>query len=44
MIDLQESIGSNSDSFYKLRLVPPLLRNVLFIYFRANPIGGHLNA
>ena len=44
VIVLSEPIGSNSDSFCKLRVVPPLLHNALFVCFHANPIGGHLNA
>ena len=44
MIILQEPLGSGSDSFRRLRVVPPLLRIALFICFRANPIVGHLNA
>jgi hypothetical protein len=32
------------NSYTKLRLVPTELRNILFVAFHANPIGGHLNA
>jgi hypothetical protein len=35
---------AGSESYTKLRLVPKELRNILFVAFRANPIGGHLNA
>ena len=32
------------NSYTRLRLVPAELRNILFVAFHANPIGGHLNA
>ena len=32
------------ESYTKLRLVPRELRNILFVAFHANPVGGHLNA
>ena len=35
VIVLREPIGSNSDSFCKLHVVPPLLRNGLFVCFHA---------
>ena len=44
MLILREPLGMNSDSYCKLRLVPHSLRNILFICFHTNPIGGHLNA
>ena len=34
----------HDDKFIKLRIVPELLRNLIFTAFHANPIGGHLNA
>ena len=43
MTVLCEPLGSGSDCYTKLRIVLPSLRNALFIYFHANPIGGHLN-
>jgi hypothetical protein len=43
MIILCEPLGGGSDSYCKLRLVPPSLRNAIFVAFHANPIGGHLN-
>ena len=44
MLILQEPLGSGPDSFCRLRVVLPLLRNALFICFHANPSDGHLNA
>ena len=44
MLVLREPHGSGSSDYTKLRIVPPSLRNALFICFHANPIGGHLNA
>jgi hypothetical protein len=45
MIILQEPIGNNhSASYVKLRLVPQSLREILFIAFHANPIGGHFSS
>jgi hypothetical protein len=43
MIIYREPLGGGSDSFCKLRLVPRSLRDIVFIAFHANPIGGHLN-
>jgi hypothetical protein len=33
-----------SESYAKLQLVPKALRNIVFIAFHSNPLGGHLNA
>jgi hypothetical protein len=43
MIILREPIGDGSSSFCRLQYVPASLRDVIFIAFHANPIGGHLN-
>lgn len=42
MLILQEQLDTGS-SYIKLRLVPTGLREILFIAFHANPIGGHFN-
>ena len=42
LISREPLAGCNS--YTRLRLVPTKLRNILFIAFHANPIGGHLNA
>ncbi len=33
-----------SSSYTQLQIVPPDLRNIFFVAFHTNPIGGHLNA
>jgi hypothetical protein len=33
-----------SESYTKLQLVPKDLRNIIFVAFHSNPLGGHLNA
>jgi hypothetical protein len=43
MLILHEPITGTS-SFTRLQLVPLELRNIIFIAFHTNPIGGHLNA
>eukprot|EP00956_Cyclotella_meneghiniana_P037713 scaffold143282_cov76-Cyclotella_meneghiniana.AAC.4 len=43
MIIYQEPLGYGSTTYCKLRLVPSSLRNIVFIAFHANPIGGHLS-
>jgi hypothetical protein len=43
MLILHEPIIGTS-SFTRLQLVPLELRNIVFIAFHTNPIGGHLNA
>ncbi|KAL3787769.1 LOW QUALITY PROTEIN: hypothetical protein HJC23_009820, partial [Cyclotella cryptica] len=43
MLALHEPIESTDDSI-SLQLVPRSLRNIVFIAFHANPIGGHFNA
>ena len=35
---------AGSGSYTQLQLVPAELRNILFIAFHTNPVGGHLNA
>ena len=42
MIILKEPL-QGSESYVKLRFVPHSLRNLVFIAFHANPIGGHFN-
>ena len=43
MLVLQEPLHG-CESFVKLRIVPRDLRNVIFIAFHSNPIGGHFNS
>eukprot|EP00956_Cyclotella_meneghiniana_P020963 scaffold37640_cov83-Cyclotella_meneghiniana.AAC.2 len=43
MVIFREPLGMGSDSYCQLRLVPSSLRNIIFIAFHANPIGGHLS-
>ncbi len=43
MLILREPIHG-STSYTHLQIVPTELRNILFIAFHSNPIGGHLNA
>jgi hypothetical protein len=43
MIILREPIVG-SDSYTRLQIVPCELYNIIFVAFRANPIGAHLNA
>ena len=43
MLVLREPLAGD-ESFIKLRIVPISLRNILFIAFHSNPIGGHFNA
>ncbi len=43
MLILQEPI-CGSTSYTRLQLVPRELRNILFVAFLTNAIGGHLNA
>jgi len=43
MLILQEPI-CGSMSYTRLQLVPRELRNILFVAFLTNAIGGHLNA
>jgi hypothetical protein len=43
MIVYLEPLGEGSSPFCKLRLVPKSLKNIIFVPFHANPIGGHLN-
>jgi hypothetical protein len=43
MLFLHEPIIGTS-SFTRLQLVPSELKNIIFIAFHTNPIGGHLNA
>jgi len=40
---LREQIGLRPSSYVKLRIVPPKLREIIFIAFHANPVGGHFN-
>jgi len=35
---------AGSGSYTRLQLVPAEFRNILFVAFHANPVGGHLNA
>ena len=35
---------AGSNSFTRLQIVPPSLRNIIFVAFHSNPIGGHFNA
>jgi hypothetical protein len=37
-------IFQNDDRYIELKIVPESLRNIIFVAFHANPIGGHLNA
>ena len=34
----------NDDRYVELKIVPTSLRNIIFVAFHSNPIGGHLNA
>jgi hypothetical protein len=43
MLIMREPIAGTS-SYARLKLVPRELRNILFIAFHTNPMGGHLNA
>jgi hypothetical protein len=43
MLILWEPIWG-STSYMRLKIVPDELRNILFVAFHSNPIGGHLNA
>jgi hypothetical protein len=43
MLIFREPLGDGSTSFCKLRIVPESLKNIIFIVFHANPIGGHFN-
>ena len=43
MLTLKEPL-LGSESFVKLRIVPRSLRNIIFIAFHANTIGGHFNS
>ena len=42
MLVIYESI-QGSDDFAELQIVPVSLRNIVFIAFHANPLGGHFN-
>jgi hypothetical protein len=33
-----------SESYAKLQVVPAAFRNIVFVAFHSNPLGGHLNA
>ena len=33
----------NDDRYVELKIVPDSLRNIIFVAFHSNPIGGHLN-
>ena len=37
-------IFQNDDRYVELKIVPTSLRNIIFVAFHSNPIGGHLNA
>ena len=39
-----KEIFQNDDRFVDLRIVPAQMKNIIFVAFHANPIGGHLNA
>jgi hypothetical protein len=43
MLVYREPLGEGSSSFCKLRLVPESLKQLIFVAFHANPIGGHFN-
>eukprot|EP01082_Thalassiosira_pseudonana_P008343 g7453.t1 g7453 contig24:661092-664348(-) len=43
MLVLYEPLAGSSECA-KLRLVPTSLRNIVFIAFHSNPVGGHFNA
>ncbi len=43
MLIMREPIAGTS-SYTHLQLVPRELRNILFVAFHTNPMGGHLNA
>ncbi len=43
MLIMREPIDGTS-SYTRLQLVPCELRNILFVAFHTNPMGGHLNA
>eukprot|EP00956_Cyclotella_meneghiniana_P034897 scaffold109224_cov64-Cyclotella_meneghiniana.AAC.3 len=44
IIVFREPQGLGSSSYINLRLVPQSLRNIIFVAFHANPIGGHFDA
>ena len=39
-----KEIFKDDDRFVDLRIVPSSMRNIIFIAFHENPIGGHLNS
>ena len=39
-----KEVFPNDTKFVKLRIVPKSLRNMIYVTFHFNPIGGHLNA
>ena len=39
-----KEVFPNDTKFVKLRIVPTSLRNMIYVAFHCNPIGGHLNA
>lgn len=39
-----KEIFQNDDKFVDLRIIPVSMRNIVFVAFHANPIGGHLIA
>ena len=39
-----KEIFQNDDKYVELKIVPESLRNIIFVAFHSNPIGGHLNA
>ena len=39
-----KEIFQDDDRFVELRIVPSSMRNIIFVAFHANPIGGHLNS
>jgi hypothetical protein len=43
MLRLNEPLAG-SDDYTSLQIVPASLRNLIFVCFHANPIGGHFNA
>ena len=43
-IAYMKEIFQNDDRFVELKIVPQSSRNIIFVAFHANPIGGHLNA
>jgi hypothetical protein len=40
---LRKQIEMKLSSYVKLGIVPPKLREIIFIAFHANPVGGHFN-